>query len=84
VDESAPCTEVQVRLVGLPPFRVRLNQSHTIADLKMFVELKLSEAGEMPRPYALSSGFPPKLLGDDSATLKDSGVLSATVIHRWC
>ena len=83
VDEAAPTTVVQVRLAGKPPARLRLNVSQTVGDLKVLVERKLSEAGEMPRGYVLSSGFPPKPLLDDAATLEAAGLLNAAVSHRW-
>ena len=83
VDEAAPTTVVQVRLAGQPPAKLRLNVSHTVADLKVLVECKLSEAGEAPRGYVLSSGFPPKPLADNSATLEAAGLLNTAVAHRW-
>jgi len=84
VDDSAVCTVVQVRLVGQPPARLRMHQSHTIADLKKLVEQQLMQAGEQPRPFVLSSGFPPKPLTDDGATLASANLLNAVVIQRWC
>ncbi|KAL3892744.1 MAG: hypothetical protein SGPRY_014829 [Prymnesium sp.] len=83
VDESAPTTVVQVRLTGLAPVVFRLNASHTVADLKALIESKLSEAGEPPRAYTISSGFPPKRLSADDMTLEAAGLLSAAVTHRW-
>lgn len=83
VDEAAPTTEVQVRLAGHAPARVRLNRAHTVADLKHAVDVKLQAAGEAPRAYVLSAGFPPKPLVDDSATLEAAGLISAAVTHRW-
>jgi len=82
VDAAAPTTVIQVRLPGGPQ-RFTLNRTHTVADLKSLVEQRLAEAGEAPRPYILSSGFPPKPLADDSATLEAAGVLNAAVTHRW-
>ena len=56
VDDSAVCTVVQVRLVGQPPARLRMHQSHTIADLKKLVEQQLMQvAGAQQCPAVPSS-----------------------------
>ena len=83
VDESAPTTEVQVRVSGSPPQRLKLNRAHTIADLKALLEKALEAAAVAPRAYVLSAGFPPKPLVDEAATLEAAGLLSAAVTHRW-
>ena len=82
VDEGAPVTELQVRLPS-GPLRLRLNRAHTVADLKAHIETSLASAGEAPRKYVLSSGFPPKPLIDDAVTLEAAGLISAAVAFRW-
>ena len=82
IDESAPLTDVQVRMPGTVK-RFRLNRTHTVADLKALVESTLAASGEAPRKYVLSSGFPPKPLTDDEATMDAAGLLNAAVTHRW-
>jgi UBX domain-containing protein 1 len=83
VDAAAPTTEVQVRVAGSGPQRLKLNRTHTVADLKCLLEGALEAAGLAPRAYTLSAGFPPKPLSDDSATLESVGLLNAAVTHRW-
>ncbi|KAL1511458.1 hypothetical protein AB1Y20_006257 [Prymnesium parvum] len=83
VDLAAPTTLVQVRLDGLPPLRLQLNNGHTVADLKALIERRLAETGEAPRAYTISSGFPPTPLTDDQDTLEGAGLLNAAVSHRW-
>lgn len=82
VDPAAPTTEVQLRISGSPPQRLKLNHTHTVADLKSLVERALEAAGHAPHGYVLAAGFPPKPLTDDSATLESAGLLNASVIHR--
>ena len=83
VDESAPTTEVQVRLAGAGAVRFRLNRTHKVADLRIMVEGALAGAGEAARPYILAAGFPPKPLTDDDATLEAAGLVGSAVTHRW-
>jgi UBX domain-containing protein 1 len=83
VDESAPTTEVQVRLASGGPQKFRLNRSHTVADLKTLVEAALAAAGVAPRAYVLAAGFPPKPLADEAATLDAAGLAGAAVTQRW-
>lgn len=81
VDEST-ATSVQVRVGGAAQ-RFRLNRSHTVADLKALLEAGFAKAGEKPRLYVLSAGFPPKPLADDSVTIEAAGLVGASVNHRW-
>ena len=83
VDDAAPTTEVQVRLATGPPQRLKLNRTHTVADLKCLVERALAAAGAAPRAYTLAAGFPPKPLLDDSLSLEAAGLLNAAVTQRW-
>jgi len=83
VDSGAPTTEVQVRVAGSAPQRLKLNTSHTVGDFKCLLERSLEAAGHTPRGYVLSAGFPPKPVTDETATLEAAGLLNAAVTHRW-
>ena len=80
IDESQPVTSIQIRLADGTRMVARFNHTHTINDIRGFINA--SRAGESSRPYMLQTSFPKKDLDDVSQTIKDAGLLNAVVQQR--
>lgn len=77
VDASQATTNVQIRLHNGQRQVARLNQSHTVLDLRAYV------ASLTPGlAFELQSGMPPKRLDNDSLSLREAGLLNAVVLQR--
>lgn len=80
VNDSEPATSIQLRLSDGSRMVARFNMTHTIADIRQFIK---ASRPDMQQGYALQmAGFPPKLLTDDSATIKSAGLEGAVVIQK--
>ncbi|KAG0207492.1 hypothetical protein BGX28_001269 [Mortierella sp. GBA30] len=80
IDESQPVTSIQIRLADGTRMVARFNHTHTINDIRGFINA--SRAGEASRPYVLQTSFPKKDLDDVTQTVKDAGLLNAVVLQR--
>ncbi|CAG8538659.1 414_t:CDS:10 [Paraglomus occultum] len=81
VDESLPTTSIQVRLGDGTRMVARFNHTHTIGDIRNFINA--SRAGEASRDYTLQTTFPTKELTDESQTLTDASLLNSVVVQRY-
>lgn len=81
VDESRPVMQVQIRLADGSRVVGRFNHDHTVSDLRNFIDA--SQTGPSAGSYSLQTSFPPKLIVDESQTLKDAGLVNAVVSQRW-
>lgn len=77
VDESRPVATVQVRLSDGTRLMARLNEDHTVGQLRRFVAA--SRPG-VPS-FTLSTTFPRKVLSDDAATIKEAQLKGAVVVQ---
>jgi UBX domain-containing protein 1 len=77
VDESQPITTLQIRLHDGTRMVAKFNQTHTVADVRRFVEM----AKKTP-PFDLMTSFPTKVLADSNQSLKDAGLINATVVQK--
>ncbi|KAG0320187.1 hypothetical protein BGZ97_000562 [Linnemannia gamsii] len=80
IDESQPVTSIQIRLADGTRMVARFNHTHTINDIRGFINA--SRAGEASRPYVLQTSFPKKDLEDVAQTIKDAGLLNSVVLQR--
>ncbi|PWN93927.1 SEP-domain-containing protein [Acaromyces ingoldii] len=81
VDSSKPTTQVQIRLGDGQRLIGRFNHDHTVEDMRRYINA--SRPGMATRGYTLHASFPPKVLEDESLTLKDAGLINAVVIQKW-
>jgi UBX domain-containing protein 1 len=81
VDEASPKTSVQVKLANGKKEVVELNLSHTVKDLMERVAAFGATGG---KPFVLKAGFPPKPLGDSSATIEAAGLKNSSVTQALC
>ncbi|KAI9357127.1 ubiquitin-related domain-containing protein [Pilaira anomala] len=80
VDESQPTTNIQIRLGDGTRLIAKLNHTHTIGDLRQYIE---SSAQANGRPFILQTTFPVKELKDNNQTLKEAGLLNSVVVQRY-
>jgi len=81
VDESAPTTNLQIRLGDGTRLVRRFNHTHTVADVYSFVNA--SSAASRGRNYVLQTTFPTVELKDMDKTLKDVKLINAVVVQKW-
>lgn len=79
VDTSKPMTTIQVKLTEGGRLIVKLNENSTIGDLRNYVYLVRPET---PENISIHTTFPNKEHTDETATLKDSGLLGAAIFIR--
>ncbi|KAF9908985.1 hypothetical protein EC991_009167 [Linnemannia zychae] len=80
IDETQPVTSIQIRLADGTRMVARFNHTHTVNDIRGFINA--SRSGEASRPYVLQTSFPKKDLEDVSQTIKDAGLLNSVVLQR--
>lgn len=80
VDDTKPATSIQLRLQDGTRLVARFNHSHTVADIRGFIDAaRPGHSG----PYSLQSmGFPPKQLSDPTQTVEQAGLINAVVIQK--
>ncbi|KAI4325077.1 hypothetical protein MLD38_030504 [Melastoma candidum] len=80
VDDSLPTTSIQLRLADGTRMVSRFNYSHTIRDIRAFIDA--SRPGGT-RDYQLQAmGFPPKQLSDMDQTIEQAGIANSVVIQK--
>ncbi|KAM3589154.1 protein phosphatase regulator [Umbelopsis sp. WA50703] len=79
VDTTQPVTSIQIRLSDGTRLVSKFNHTHTIADVRGFINA--SRPGEANRSYVLRSSFPPKPLSDETLTLADAGLLNSVIVQ---
>eukprot|EP00271_Cylindrocystis_brebissonii_P016126 TRINITY_DN39349_c0_g1_i1.p1 TRINITY_DN39349_c0_g1~~TRINITY_DN39349_c0_g1_i1.p1 ORF type:complete len:458 (-),score=99.21 TRINITY_DN39349_c0_g1_i1:388-1761(-) len=83
VDATKPVTSIQLRLADGTRMVARFNHTHTVADIRAFIDAARPSGGATPAPYSLQlMGFPPKPLTDLTATLEGAGLLNSVVVQR--
>ncbi|XP_044957969.1 plant UBX domain-containing protein 4-like [Hordeum vulgare subsp. vulgare] len=79
VDDSLPSTSLQIRFADGSRVVARFNTSHTISDVRAFIDT--TRPGETS-DYTLQVGFPPKPLDDVTKTIEEAGVANWVIIQR--
>jgi UBX domain-containing protein 1 len=80
VDETAPVTSLQLRLLDGSRVVARFNNSMTVAHIRAFIDSWRPGTGSIG--ILQVGGMPPRTLTDPSATLEAAGLLSAVVIQK--
>jgi len=80
VDESQPFTKVQLRLIDGTRMRAQFNLSHTIADIRAFVDAATPAGGG--RAYVLMTTFPNKVLDDLTMTVETAKLKNAQIVQK--
>ncbi|CAO0798978.1 unnamed protein product [Mucor circinelloides] len=79
VDESQPTTSIQIRLADGSKMIAKLNHTHTIADVRQYIE----STHPASRPYVLQTTFPVKELQDNNQSIKEAGLLNSVIVQRY-
>ncbi|KAL9540086.1 hypothetical protein MBANPS3_009887 [Mucor bainieri] len=79
VDESQPTTSIQIRLGDGSKVIAKLNHTHTIADVRQYIE----STHPASRPYILQTTFPVKELQDNNQSIKEAGLLNSVIVQRY-
>lgn len=79
VDESQPFTSLQLRLLDGTRLVARFNHSHTVGDIRRFLERARPGATSS---YHLVTSFPPRTLGDLDQTIEQAGLMNAVVMQK--
>jgi UBX domain-containing protein 1 len=78
VDDTQPMTSVQIRLHDGTRLVAKFNHTHTVGDLRGFVDAALPKRVA----YQLQTTLPVRVLADESQTLQEAGLLGSTVVQR--
>ncbi|XP_054161465.1 NSFL1 cofactor p47-like [Oppia nitens] len=80
VDETKPTTSIQIRLTDGSRLVVKLNITHTIADIRHFI--CTSRPIYSAQSFGLMTTFPNKELTDETLSIKDANLLNASIVQR--
>ncbi|TNN07848.1 NSFL1 cofactor p47 isoform 1 [Schistosoma japonicum] len=81
VDDSKPTTHLQIRLPDGSRIVVRLNNSHTVSDIRRAI---ISERPELAsRIFSLMTSYPCRELTEDTQTLEDGNLLNSSLLVRF-
>ena len=80
VDESAPTTNLQIRLADGTRLVGKFNHTHTVGDIRTYI------VGSRPQysgaTFAIMTTFPNKELTDEKLSLTDANLLNAVIVMR--
>jgi len=80
LNEGNPVANIQVRLADGSRLIVKLNHSHTVADLRNYINTARPQySGSV---YNLLTTFPNKEITDNSVTISGAGLIGAAVLQR--
>jgi len=80
VDSSKPLASIQVRLADGSRLVVKLNHSHTVANLRTYIiNARPQYSGTA---FSLLTTFPNKELTEEGQTLSEAGLVGAAVLQR--
>lgn len=80
VQQDQPTTMISIRLADGGRLSARFNLSHTIEDIRRFVNTSRPQYVE--RTYALLTTFPNKELSNASETIQQAGLQNAAILQR--
>ncbi|KAJ3809007.1 hypothetical protein EV368DRAFT_87747 [Lentinula lateritia] len=81
VDQNKPMTSVQIRLADGTRIVCRMNLTHTVLDLRNFINASRPE--NLTRPYSIGTTFPNRTLDDFDATIEQAGLKNSVVVQKW-
>ncbi|KAI5121741.1 hypothetical protein M0805_009031 [Coniferiporia weirii] len=81
VDQSQPTTSIQLRLADGTRMVCRMNLSHTVRDIRNFINAARPE--NLSRSYTIATTFPNRVLEDDMQTIEAAGLKNSVVVQRW-
>lgn len=82
VDDTQPLAKIQLRLIDGTRMRAQFNLTHTVADIRAFVDAA-TPPGER-REYVLMTTFPNKVLDDATITVEAAKLKNAQIVQKPC
>ncbi|CAI2350224.1 unnamed protein product [Caenorhabditis sp. 36 PRJEB53466] len=76
-DTAQPTTNIQVRLPNNQRLVATFNQSHTLEAVRLFICTARPEIAYAP--FQLMNAYPPKILEDETVSLKDANLLNSVI-----
>jgi UBX domain-containing protein 1 len=77
VNEAEPVTTLQIRLHDGSRMVAKFNHSHTIGHIRQHIDAHTGGGR-----YVLQTTIPVRILGDDSQTIKDAGLINAVIVQK--
>lgn len=81
VDQTQPTTSVQIRLADGTRMPCRMNLTHTVGDIRSFINASRPE--NLSRPYTIGTTFPNRTLEDDTQTIEGAKLVNSVIVQRW-
>ncbi|CAH8449431.1 unnamed protein product [Schistosoma turkestanicum] len=81
VDDTKPVTRIQIRLPDGSRFVIRLNNSHTVGDIRRAIVNERPDLAS--RLFALITSYPNRELTEDTQTLEDGNLLNSSILVRF-
>jgi len=78
LNANSPTTSLRVTLHDGSKLMVKLNHTHTVADLRAHIEASKPSG----KPFELRTIAPPTVLDNDTLTLKEANLLNAALVQR--
>jgi len=83
VSNEQPTTRILVRFADGTRETVTMNLTHTVADIRNFINFSRRESNSRPYTITSTNTFPPRALDDDSKTVKDAKLEKSVVMQKW-
>merc|ERR1719242_1799778 len=80
LSEASPIANIQVRLADGSRLIVKLNHSHTVSDLRTYINTARPQFAGVA--YTLLTTFPNKEITEDATTISGAGLVGAAVLQR--
>lgn len=80
LNDAEPTTMIQIRLADGSRLTARFNHTHTVDQIRQYIVA--ARPIYATQNFAILSSFPPKELTEGDKTLKDCGLLNATIMQR--
>lgn len=81
LNEGEPMTQIQIRFPDNTRTTVRFNHNHLVAAVRSFIVTGFPHYAAFP--FQLLAGYPLKAIADESATLKEAGLVNALVSVKF-
>ncbi|OAX37742.1 SEP-domain-containing protein [Rhizopogon vinicolor AM-OR11-026] len=81
VDQTQATTSVQIRLADGTRMPCRMNLTHTVGDIRAFINASRPE--NLTRPYTIGTTFPNRTLEDNTQTIQAAGLVNSVIVQRW-
>ena len=79
MDEARPTTSIQLRLHDGSRMVARFNLSHSVKDIRRFIQ---ASRPDMPANYRLMTAFPTKPVEEDGKSIEEAGLANSVLVQK--